>query len=332
MIRRFGILSVGALLTLSLTTGCVVTGDPVQQVRPDDIAQQPGPPTPLPHALHIPTVTQAPQPEAPVVLTPPKPPPPPEPDVLPVKSQAPPEPLPLETTSRAVRPTPADTDPPLVAIMRCVIDKHPAEARELLQKYDKRSQDVLVALLPFAARVADGGLDQASPSEVTNLMVELDQIRAALRARTPLSIDKVCYCRRISNYGLYDPLPDDHVFAGGSRNHGELVQLYVEARNFAIRQNGKIYDTALASKLEIRDANCGLVARMDFPARPDRSLSPRQDYFIHYQFYVPAQMEPGNYTLTIELADENTTGDAPSRTTKRSLPFHVGGNVNRAAH
>ena len=180
---------------------------------------------------------------------------------------------------------------------------------DTLQKYDPRTLDVLVPLLSVAARVSEGGVESVSPQEMAKLRGQLEQMMAALHARTPLSVEKMCYCRRITNYGLYDPLPNDHLFAGGDRHHVELVQLYVEARNFASKQNGNVYETSLGSKLEIKNTRGELVARMDFPAKPDHSLSPRQDYFIHYQFYVPAQMEPGEYKLTITLQDENATGD-----------------------
>ena len=184
-------------------------------------------------------------------------------------------------------------------------------------------------MLPLAACVSEGGLDKASPRELAALLGQLNTASAALRAGLPLSVEKICYCRRISNYGAYDPLPDDYRFAAGlDKKHGELVQLYVEARNFKNRRDGQYYNTALASRLEIHDAK-GVVARMDFPAQPDRSLSPRQDYFIHYQFHVPARIEPGEYTLTISLRDENLSGDeAKSQPTAlKSLPFRVTGGA-----
>ncbi len=193
----------------------------------------------------------------------------------------------------------------------------------LQQKYDQRTQNVLVPLLSVAARVSEGGVESVSPQEMAVLRGQLDQMMATLRVRTPLSVEKMCYCRRITNYGLYDPLPNDHIFAGGDRHHVELVQLYVEARNFASKQNGNLYETSLGSKLEIKNSNEEIVARMDFPAKPDHSLSPRQDYFIHYQFYVPAQMEPGEYKLWITLKDENAVGDQSKQPAKCSLPFYV---------
>ncbi len=323
MIRRFGTLGVGALLTLSLGTGCVATGSSTEQIRSEDARPQQAQPQPVqPPSFVVPKVTENPSTIAP-------PPPPETGDIEQSKLSSPPDPLPLIHVAHA----PAEVnEPPVLLAMRNMIDKHPNDALEALQTYDKRTQELLLVMLPLAARVSEGGLDKASPEERAALLEQLDQLTTALRGQTPLSVEKMCYCRRISNYGMYDPLPDDHLFAGGDRKHGELVQLYVEARHFANRLNGKLYDTALASKLEITDKNNQLVVRMDFPGQPDRSLSPRQDYFIHYQFYVPARMEPGEYTLTITLRDDNATGDEALHKATRTMPFHVGGATPRVAH
>src|SRR5262249_55553739 len=237
-------------------------------------------PAPKP-SCWTPSVTVAPPPD----LQPPPPPPMPEDiqkDIQPVQLPQP-APLPSLPTARVLPSGPAE--PVSYAALRCFLVKNNPEELEPLRNL--------------------------GPQEKAALYEQLVQVSAVLRPQAPLAVEKMCFCRRISNYGLYDPLADDHAFlAGVDKRHGELVQLYVEVRNFVNRQNGKFYETALRSRLEIHDKR-GLVARMDFPAQPDRSLSPRQDYFIHYQFHVPAMMEPGDeYTLTITLHDDNAPGDA----------------------
>ncbi len=313
MIRRFGSLGFGALLTLSLGTGCVTTSTSAEPIRPEAARPTQAAPPPTPYPLQLPIVTENPSYIAP-------PPPPSDPDEIRQIKGSLPEPEPIAHVAHA----PVNVnDPPVLLALRDVIDKHPDEARDILRHYDKRTQEMLLVLLPLAAHVSEAGLDKASPQEEAALAEQLDQLTALLRGRTPLSVEKMCYCRRISNYGMYDPLPDDYAFAAGDRRHGELVKLYVEARHFTNRLNGKLYDTALGSKLEITDANGQLVVRMDFPGQPDRSLSPRQDYFIHYQFYVPAKMEPGDYKLTITLHDDNASGAEAPHTATRTMPFRV---------
>jgi hypothetical protein len=326
MVRRFGTLGVGVFLTLSLTTGCVTSGDYAAQMPPVEAMPRPVQPRPIEHPPIAQLPVSQPLPAEQVQdIAPPKPPPPPE--IVPATSALP-EPLGVPATISVNRiPTEANESSFLVAT-RCALEKHHPEMIEALQqKYDQRTQEVLVPLLSLAARVSEGGVDSVSPQEMATLNEQLEQMKAALRVRTPLTVEKMCYCRRITNYGLYDPLPNDHLFTGGDRHHVELVQLYVEARNFASKQNGNVYETSLGSKLEITNKNDEIVARMDFPAKPDHSLSPRQDYFIHYQFYVPAQMEPGDYKLWITLHDENAVGDQRKQTVKHYLPFRVSGET-----
>ena len=294
MVRRVGIVGAAALLAVTLAAGCVTTGGGSDQPRRDEPLVR-GPAAPSPPSLVLPQVV--PPPPAREAYVPPPPPPPP--DLVQPVQLSPPAPLPALPAARAPRPADADEPPPVLAV-RCFLENHRLEALEWWNKFkDERPQEALA------------------------LYEQLDQATAGLRPRAPLAVEKMCYCRRISNYGLYDPLPDDHGFlAGVDRRHGELVQLYVEVRNFVNRRNGSFYETSLGSRLEIRDGQGGLVARMDFPAQPDRSLSPRQDYFIHYQFHVPAMMEPGDYTLSIALHDDNAPGDK-TKLARRSLPFRV---------
>jgi hypothetical protein len=321
MTRRWGILGVGALLSLSLTTGCVATGAAPERPRAFDTAAPPPPRPTEPPPLMLPRVTSGLSDDPLAHLEPPKP--PPEPVIQIGSMSSPPSLSPQERVALA----PVEVkERPEVTALRFLLEKHPLDALDALKKYNKRTQDTLLALLALVARVSEGGLDKASPEERAALLDQLSQAMTALRAPTTLSIEKMCYCRHIRNYGLYDPLPDDRVFAGGvDKKHGELVELYVEARNFVNRRNGEFCEVSLAGRLEIHDdARHELVWRHDFPADADHSLSPRQDYFINYWFWVPPMLEPGDYRLTLSIRDTNAAGKEGQWATNRSLPFHVG--------
>jgi hypothetical protein len=291
MVRRVGILG-AALLAVHLTAGCVTTGGGSNRPPADVLPPQEPPRSPAPEwPVRLPSVTEPP-PAYPTLI-----PPPPLPergDIQPVRLLPAPPPA-----ARPPRPTAELAEPPPLTAVSRFFDKHPAEGLELLKKYQAER-----------------------PEQAAEFRDWLKQAAAAMQPPPSLGVEKMCYCRRISNYGLYDPLPDDHGFlAGADRRHGELVQLYVEVRNFVNRRNGNFYETSLASRLEIRDAQGGLAARMEFPAQPDRSLSARQDYFIHYQFHVPAMMEPGDYWVTITLRDANASGGEVKAA--RTLRFRV---------
>jgi hypothetical protein len=224
---------------------------------------------------------------------------------------------------------PVPPDPPLVAALRALMEKRPAEALDLLKGYDKASQELLLCLLPLAARLTEGGLQQPNPGEMAAVLEQLRALERPLAERAALGIDKMCLCRKIDSYGVYQKVPDDWAYATGVGDQpGELVQVYVELRNFASKQQGNSYETCLASSLEIRDYRGTLVWRRDFQAQPDHSHSPRHDYFINYRFAVPPHVPPGSYVLWIQVKD--LTGqpgkDAPAyRTARRSLDFRVHG-------
>lgn len=325
MRRRWGILGVGGLLSVSLATGCVATGAATERPRAFEtpLLPQPARPNNEGPQLVLPRVTVD-SPDDPLAhLEPPKP--PPEPVIQAGNLSAPPS-LSQQPRDRiALAPVEAKDRPEVIAL-RFLLDKHPLDALDALKKYNKRTQDTLLALLALTARVSEGGLDKASPDERAALLDQLSQAMTALRAPKPLSIEKMCYCRYIRNYGLYDPLRDDQVFAGGvDMKPGELVELYVEARNFVNRRNGEFHEVSLAGRLEIHDdVRHELVWRHDFPAQVDHSRTPRQDYFLNYWFCVPPRMEPGSYRLTLSLRDTNAAGKEEQWMTSRSLPFHVG--------
>jgi hypothetical protein len=224
---------------------------------------------------------------------------------------------------------PMPVDPPLVAALRALMEKRPEEALDLLKGYEKASQELLLSLLPLAVRLTEGGLQQPNPGELAAVLEQLRAVERPLAERAALGIDKLCLCRKIESYGVYQKVPDDWAYAAGVGDQpGELVQVYVELRNFACKQQGNSYETCLASSLEIRDYRGTLIWRRDFQAQPDHSHSPRHDYFINYRFAVPPHVPPGAYVLWIQVRD--LTGqpgkDAPAyRTARRSLDFRIHG-------
>jgi hypothetical protein len=203
-----------------------------------------------------------------------------------------------------------------VAALRCYLDKRPAEAVAWLERYDPRNQELLLGLLPLAARLTQEDVRQASPQEAAALVAQLESLTAPLRPLAGITIGKMYFCRSIEKFGVFEPLPDDHVF-----RPGEPVQVYVELRNFTSRPSGHTYITRLSSSARVCDYKNEVRWREEFPdeRKPDVSQSPRHDYFNNYCFRLPDNLAQGRYTLWIKVTDR-TTG----RWTERSLDFRVG--------
>lgn len=217
----------------------------------------------------------------------------------------------------------ADEEPPLVRALRCYLEKRPAEAIACLKDCDKLSQELLLCVLPVAARLGEGDIERASPEEAAVLAEQLDGVESRLRPRAALAIDRMCFCRRIETFGVYEPLSDGPAF-----RPGEWAQVYVELRNFSCEhQDGGPaaleYTTRLVSSAEIRDR----AGRKVWPAGPGRlsfrrkgpqeSRSAWHDYFDNYSLRVP-ELPAGPYTLWIEVQDAPT-----GRAVRRSLDFRV---------
>jgi hypothetical protein len=284
---------------------------------------QPAPPAP--DALVAEPVSQAHFPDAPLPAGP-------APSVKPDTPPAPPAPL-TEPNPPVVQAEKA-TESPLLTAFRSLLANRSAEAVEQLQTYDAPSREMLMTLLPLAARVGDGGLEHSTPQEAAVLLEQLRTLEGVLKPRAALALDQVRFCRKVNGFGHYEPWPDDHVFqAGTADQRGERMQVYVEVRNFASRLNGTVYETSLGGVVEVRDSDNRVVSRRDFPPRVDRSLTPRTDRFLNFHFYLPAPLPEGRYTLKVLVKDavEPATGDAASRNASRTLHFTVGApNLSRA--
>jgi len=252
------------------------------------------------------------------------------------KPSAPDQPpsAPLPTPIAPLEQTPAveeSPENPLLAALRCVLANKPAEAFDRLQGYDKPTQEILVALLPFAARLGDGGLDHASPQEVAVLLDQLNTLSLLLRGRTALALEKPCFCRKIKSFGLYEPLPANPVFqAAGDGQHGERAQVYAEVRNFLSRTDGKVYEIFVTGRLEIYGSDGRRWWVRGFRDDPARSLSARRDFFVSFDFYLPQGLPPGNYVLGVEVRDETLpTPESKPRVAQCKLPFRIAGPGER---
>jgi hypothetical protein len=227
-------------------------------------------------------------------------------------------------------------DAHVVKALRYFLDKRLPEAVVEIECYDRSIQEPLLLLLPWVARFAEGELNQSKPQDVEKFLEQIDGLSRSLISRASLRLGQVRFCQRVHGFGMIEPLPDEYVFQCGSGGRpGEGVYLYVEVNHTAHRPVGPYFETRLAGRLEILDAAGKRVWSDDFPNKPNTSISPRHDYFVIFQFAIPAHLPPGHYSLAVELSDQTWHGGKetpPYRTARRSLPFEVGaGDGNRSA-
>jgi hypothetical protein len=204
----------------------------------------------------------------------------------------------------APAPVPTSPKPPeesrVVRALCCLEHKQPAEAMALLRGYGAPNQDLLLALLALAARLSEQGVDRADPRETAVTVDVLESCLERLRRHAVLVLDKVCFCKWIDKFGVYEPMPEGQSFVPGSQLH-----VYVEVRNFASEQGERCFETRLASRVSIVDTAGKVAHEWSFNdrSRPERSQSARHDYFINYTLPLPRDLKPGHYKLVLHVDD-----------------------------
>jgi hypothetical protein len=243
--------------------------------------------------------------------------PPVKPVVIPISS---PQPEPPQESRK-----PAPPDEPLVVAVKAYLQKRPADALQAISRYDKANQEMLLVVLPLAARLTEGSIDKASPRETAELADLLQGVEDRLRQRAALRIEKMLFVRRIDDFGVYvarELVNGIATFEGGAGDQvGEEVQVYLELRNVSSKQRGDTYETRLAGTVELLDFEQRSAYRWNFWPEPHVSRSPRHDFFVKCAFSVPRKVPAGRYTMRVEIRD--VTGLAPdSLALKAGPPSH----------
>jgi hypothetical protein len=282
--------------------------------------QQPDPGNLPPEAIRRPERHEEPPPLK--VEAAPTPPSPPPPDaeatqsarVVPVSQQQ-------QSDKRATPP-----DEPLVVAMRDYLKKPTPDAPaalDALSRYEKPNQEMLLVVLPFAARLTEGNVGAMSPREAADMADMLQGVEDRLRQRAALRVEKMLFARKIDDFGVYvarEPLNGIHTFEGGFGDQvGEEVLVYLELRNVSSRQRGDLYETRLVGTVELLDFEGRSAYRRDFSPPPHVGRSARRDFFVKCSFSVPRKVPPGRYTMRVEIRD--VTALPPDAATVRP-PLH----------
>jgi len=236
-----------------------------------------------------------------------------------------PVPVPVEAPRPEPIVAPPPPDPALVAAVRAHLAGDAEAARKHLGNSRSAAtlgtQEELLALL---SRLQERDVEQLPTEDAGKMLALCEHLARTIQGRAPLLLDSVCFCRRIKSFGVYDPLPADAAFQAGTQGQpGERVCVYAEVRNVLTSKAGSWHEVALDGTLEIVDFKDQVAFRMDFPATPDRSRSPRTDCYVGYEFNIPPNLPAGRYVLRIQVRD------GAVRMVKRTLEFRVTGGETR---
>jgi hypothetical protein len=239
-----------------------------------------------------------------------------------------PETTPVKAVTAAMQVTPPMGPKKLWAPARAIEllhDGQHAEALEALKEFDPATQEFLLRLLPALVQIAKTSINGLSQQDVGNLSILLAGVQDQIRTRSELLVTRMLYCKEINGFANYVALPEEHVFlARTDKRFGELVQLYIELKNFAsVKTKDGDYLTRLTCSLEVNDNKTNKrvwAYTFDKNQTTYRRSACMNDYHGNYSFYVPALAE-GTYNLTIQIVDE--TIPEHQRVARKSLVFRV---------
>jgi hypothetical protein len=206
-------------------------------------------------------------------------------------------------------------DPPLVAALRCYLNRKPDEAVIWLERYDRTNQDLLLCLLPLVARLTEGSLQKIDPKDLTHLLAELNQVVALMQPAAQMVIDKMCFISKGRNFGVYDKLDEEYEFQPGG-----LLFVYVELQNFSSERDERTgrFRIRLKSEMFVQDIKGNVVDGKNFEVSEDLSETRRHDFYINYPLRLRRDLPAGSYILRLNVTDVPT-----KRNVERTLDFHV---------
>lgn len=217
-----------------------------------------------------------------------------------------------------------DAVEPLALVLHHMLVGEHNKAIQILKTYDDATQEFVLRVMPPLTLFAKKSIDKMSAQEWSVLKDHIEGLRELLRDRCELLVTKMVYCKRVNGFADFESLPENHAFlAKTSSRPGDLVQLYIELKNFASKQTKEgDYLTKLACSLELKDMHGEKVWSHTFDKNETthRRSACVNDYHGNFSFYAPA-LPAGTYQLTIQVVDQTIPDH--QRVARKSQVFRV---------
>jgi hypothetical protein len=234
------------------------------------------------------------------------------PDTLPRDLLAEPEPAPAP---RNLSLPPPEANAPVLVALQAYLEGHTEQAIQLLSHYDDRDQQFLLRLFPILGQLERGGLHTAALTARDRevLLQALQGLTTDLRRQAPLRMRQLTFCRRVQNFGKFEPISANRFLPG------QAVGVYCELENLEDQPlDTDRYCLTLAGEIAIHNVHGEPCWQQTIHFEPDISRSPRQDHFLFIRFRIPAELQEGAYRLLIQLRHEPT-----QRQCQGELPFQI---------
>lgn len=137
------------------------------------------------------------------------------------------------------------------------------------------------------------------PADLRSRSQEIREAVTALEEQTPLEINELRLCQKVSGFGGFEPMDASACRAG------QTVIVYCEITGIRFMQFGDAFHSRLASRVEILPAEGqDPVWKQSLGSAEDVCRRRRRDYFVNYRLTLPDHLPPGTYTLRLTQDDE----------------------------
>ncbi|MCH2202066.1 MAG: hypothetical protein MK102_08850 [Fuerstiella sp.] len=198
-------------------------------------------------------------------------------------------------------------------LLRLISDQ-PAAAAEAIDSMSVEEQRFWQELILGIARFRN-------PDESTqydeHVSATIGQFNTAVRQLEPLAsltIRRLDFCSKIDGFGSIETFPTPHTFEPGER-----LLIYAEVDNLQseVSTLGN-YRTSFGGTLEIWSASSDEPVELELQTETEESATRRSDYYLSYEFTLPAHLPRGEYEIRLQIRDNFS-----SRTADSSLEFAV---------
>jgi hypothetical protein len=141
----------------------------------------------------------------------------------------------------------------------------------------------------------------------------LDEATARLSELSSLSLRSTAFCKSVRDFGSVER------FDRLDFTRNQEVLLYVEVRNFTSQKvNDTTFETELQGSYRVVDRSGASKAERVLPLDKQTCANRRRDYYIAYRLFIPAELEPGAYTLELTIEDKKA-----EKSTNARVDFNV---------
>lgn len=141
----------------------------------------------------------------------------------------------------------------------------------------------------------------------------LDEATARLAELSSLSLRSAAFCKGVRDFGSIER------FERPDFTRNQEVLLYVEIRNFASKKiSDATFETELQGSYRVVDRSGASKAERVLPLDKQTCANRRRDYYIAYRLFIPAELDPGAYTLELTIEDKKA-----GKSTNTRVDFNV---------